>query len=199
MDLMTAALHEVGHALGLSFGNNTFTNEYIDGDIDITSGLFAGMEIPLQQNYNGWISHIDYLSFRTLMSGAWAHGERVIMSAICSEANKQVSGFTDLNSELAPELKITSSDNGTVKLSWIQPLPGQYTVQKCTNLAQANLVTLTNPVSLVQNGGYSMEVPCNDASAFFRIMFIKASQPNTLKVAKSASFTNNVRQLICEH
>ena len=46
IDLLTAALHEIGHSLGLSSANLSFRSDAWDGDIDVSSGLDSGTTIP---------------------------------------------------------------------------------------------------------------------------------------------------------
>ena len=44
-DMLTVAIHEIGHALGFLTNYPTFFADAQDGDIDITSGEFSGAEI----------------------------------------------------------------------------------------------------------------------------------------------------------
>lgn len=60
IDLLSSALHEIGHSLGMSNTNSAFISERPDGDIDITSPRpFPGASIPLAVNNFGIDSHPD--------------------------------------------------------------------------------------------------------------------------------------------
>ncbi|MBP6858827.1 MAG: hypothetical protein KBC33_03305 [Candidatus Pacebacteria bacterium] len=180
MDLFTAVLHEVGHALGMSYGNYTFIDECVDSDIDVASGPYAQTHIPLQTNFmtGAIISHIDYVSSRTLMSGSWAPGERVMPSALDILAWGQLCGFTKLNFDMAPVLTIgnsyVASDGKTkAKLSWIQPIPPppgtKYVVQGCSDLTN-NSWSKVNGTIANNNGKYSLTVQLSGSQKFFRLM-----------------------------
>ena len=97
LDMMTVALHEVGHALGLSFENTSFPAETADGDIDVTAPLpFAGAAIPI-----GGGDHLDLL--RATMFPNLPLGTRKILSEADILANAQLSQFTNVNLNPVPE------------------------------------------------------------------------------------------------
>lgn len=180
MDLYTAAVHEIGHALGMSFGNTTFINESTDADIDIVSGLFAGMTVPLQSNNAGPVSHIAYLSGanRILMAGSYAPGERMMPSELDIITLAQLSQFRELNLNLIPKLKISTpyqvAGITKVDLSWTPVVPApsgmHYAVQTCTDLQSNCWTTLTYPVTSAVGSGSSMTVTATNAQAFFRLI-----------------------------
>lgn len=98
-DLFSTALHEIGHSLGLSGANSSFTAENGDLDIDVTAPRpFAGSAIPTVSG-----AHLD-LDFALMFPGAFV-GERLLMSEADIVANAQISGFTnlDLDGCLVPE------------------------------------------------------------------------------------------------
>lgn len=96
-DLMSVALHEIGHALGMSSANNAWASETGDGDIDVTNPRpFAGSVIPMVSG-----AHINIGS--TLFFPSIGTNTRRWVSAVDILANAQVSQFTDLNLNPVPE------------------------------------------------------------------------------------------------
>jgi len=95
IDLLSVALHEMGHAMGLCSANRSFAAQSGSGHIDISENLpYAGTVAPLSANYSGIVPHFDpiAISYGCLMSGINAD-ERRIPSELDIVANAQLSGF----------------------------------------------------------------------------------------------------------
>jgi hypothetical protein len=98
-DLLSVALHEIGHAMGMSMANLAFLQNIREGGIGIMADLpFAGTYIPLASNKAGFTSHFDVLevSYGPIMAGICGD-ERRLPSALDILANAQVSGFKLVN------------------------------------------------------------------------------------------------------
>jgi len=95
-DLLTTALHEIGHSLGISNANTSFLTEIGDGDIDITApSLFAGTSIPLASNFSGITSHVD-IGFGPVMAGG-SHNTRQLLTELDIVLNAELSEFQQVN------------------------------------------------------------------------------------------------------
>ena len=96
IDLLTVALHEMGHALGMSDSNLCFIRQSVDGFINVSGDYaFSGISIPLAYNNSGVVPHFDsnQIVYGSLMSGVNGD-ERRLPSALDILADAQVSGFT---------------------------------------------------------------------------------------------------------
>lgn len=177
LDLFTIALHEIGHALGMSYGNNSFMFECADGDIDVTSGPFWGMTIPMQSNFYGVVSHIAYVSDRTLMAGSFAPGERALPSVLDIVAIAQLSQFKELNLDLKPVLEMSTPYDvqGELKvdLTWLQLLPlpaGMRVALESTQSLDGSWSEVESPV-IDTDGLYRVTIPASTTvNAFFRLV-----------------------------
>ena len=99
IDLLSVALHEIGHALGLSGANISFREQSSAGVIYISEDLpFAGTVVPLASNNAGVVAHLDAteIAYGGVMAGINGD-ERRIPSALDILANAQISGFTILD------------------------------------------------------------------------------------------------------
>jgi len=99
VDLLSVALHEIGHALGLSSANTSFVAQSGTGVINIAGNLFyAGTMVPLAYNNSGIIPHFDptEVAYGSVMAGLNGD-ERRIPSELDILANAQISGFPILS------------------------------------------------------------------------------------------------------
>jgi hypothetical protein len=96
IDLLSVALHEIGHAMGLCAANPSFMAQSGSGYINISASFpFAGTAAPLAANHSGIVPHFNPVEilYGCLMSGINAD-ERRIPSELDIVANAQVSEFT---------------------------------------------------------------------------------------------------------
>jgi len=117
-DLLSVALHEIGHAMGMSAANQAFMGIAGQGVIRISDGLpFAGTVIPLARNNAGITSHFDVLQvpYGSVMAGIGAD-ERRIPSDLDILANAQVSGFALAGAGPTPS-RVSPRPTGRVVMS----------------------------------------------------------------------------------
>lgn len=93
LDLYSAAVQMIGHALGLSVSNRTFGAEVADGNVGIPAGFpFAGSGIPFQANNYGYTGHpnVNYTAM-------WysAIGERTLLSDVDILCAATISNFSN--------------------------------------------------------------------------------------------------------
>jgi hypothetical protein len=96
IDLLTVALHEIGHSLGMSLANSLFRAQSASGILTVSQSYpFAGSIIPLAYNNSGIVPHFDAseMVYGSVMSGVNAD-ERRLPSEVDILANAEVSGFT---------------------------------------------------------------------------------------------------------
>lgn len=95
-DLLSIAMHEIGHSLGMSGANDAFVAENGDGDIDITAPrAHAGASLPTISG-----AHLDLTT--SLMYPFSFDSQRVKISAADVLANAQISQFVDINLNPCP-------------------------------------------------------------------------------------------------
>lgn len=89
-DLLSIAIHEIGHALGLSNANTSFQAENADLDIDIMGPRpFPGTEIPTVLG-----AHIDIDT--ALMYPFFSAGQRKMQSGVDILANAEIGEFNNI-------------------------------------------------------------------------------------------------------
>ncbi len=93
-DFYSVALHEIGHALGLT-GWNFFNTETADGDIDVDLAPFAGSEIPMSSSHLEVVGPV--MSYIGRPIGSRRDITQIDLLAVC-----QLSQFDECNLDLRP-------------------------------------------------------------------------------------------------
>ncbi len=110
IDLLSTAIHEIGHALGL-VGWQFFNDEVTDGDIDITIAPYTGTSLPVAA------THLDIsgpmMSNRGRPLGSRRDITQADLLAVC-----QLSRFTDCVLESTADFDTDNDIDGTDFLAW---------------------------------------------------------------------------------
>lgn len=166
VDLLSAALHEIGHALGMSLANPSFVAESRDGDIDVVAPRpFSGTTIPLAFNHFGVTSHIDPLfsTHHAVMAGLGSD-QRNVLTPLDIVAVAQLSGFESAEVNPYPTLNVLLLGAGS---GVVVSLPGGIQCGiDCSEPYNRNVeIALTAvPDSGSVFSGWSGEADCSDGT-----------------------------------
>ncbi len=124
-DLLTTAIHEIGHALGLASANDAFRDlagSNTDGftrTITIQSPLpFAGKDIVIDDD----TAHLDNATYaRALLRSSRNSGVRRMPSVVDILVNAEISQFRRVNLEqiLKPKCSIAANPDGSVSVEFL--------------------------------------------------------------------------------
>jgi hypothetical protein len=167
-DLMSVALEQIGHALGLSVANLAFQAEATDRDIDLRAPLpNAGISLPLQGNSAGATELLEETAYGTLLAGVNPR-ERRLPSTADILAIAQLSQFTNVNVEIKPRLQTQLTPTG-LRVSWTElfgPFRLEENTRVNTSLTWANV---SQPVT-TNSGVRTVTLPVSAASKFYRLV-----------------------------
>ncbi len=117
-DLFSDALHEIGHALGMSAANFDYIAQSAGGTIDITASLpFSGTRLQLVSNFevSAHFDNSDVLA-GTVMGGRGGYGLREYLSAADILAIAQLSDFRDIQLDPVSRLPVQAPEPSTTAL-----------------------------------------------------------------------------------
>mgnify|MGYP001227891751 CR=1 FL=1 len=115
VDLLTVALHEIGHALGMSSANNATIAETGDNDYDFDTAFTGGVTLAAEVADGGNIAHLD--GNPTLMFPSVGTGFRTGVST--TDALASASGANWGVLDLPRKEWISNNANWTTTLAWI--------------------------------------------------------------------------------
>lgn len=152
-DVLTTALHEIGHSLGLSLAHPRWATESANGSIDIVTPLpYAGSVLRLATNLFGVTSHlsINGPTAGALMAGSASDQSRTLIGGVDILANAGMSRWINLNMSLAPRLQMACIDPDVLTLCWWSPVPG-WTLESNSNLTSGTWEQLgtANPATII--------------------------------------------------
>lgn len=114
-DLFNTAIHEIGHALGMSSANDAFVAEARtpnpgDSDIDVDRAGFVGTVLPVRLTSAHYLSTGD--TAQASLGRFVSTGSRHMLSCVDILGNAQISQFTNFNCD--PDNPSTISEPGTL-------------------------------------------------------------------------------------
>ncbi len=122
LDLLTVALREIGHALGMSAGSVLTMAETSDGDYDTPADLYNGTTMAIQHAAAGDIEHL--LQANALLAPGLGPGTRKLPSAIDVMALAAASSWSDI--DLQRQDFIAGTDTFNNASHWIgNQVPGR--------------------------------------------------------------------------
>jgi hypothetical protein len=180
-DLLSTALHEIGHALGMRLANTSFIGECADGNIGVTSPRpFAGSLIPMASNAGGVTSHID-----GDVAGRWA---RIRRAGASHDARYPGVGSAQPVREAEPRSSPPVRNGPELMVSWQPLLPTTQLLASDALGATLSWVQTTHPIQSSGNG-LSIHFTPAKPKEFFRLA-TTPDVPRTISTGQNAVDAN---------